>query len=116
MFKVVFGDFVFIFYFENGYVIRVDGVNFNKFINCGIIYFYGIYENDFFKIILIDVFYIWIVDGKGGNGKGCFFVICNYDDGQCYEFILVIGDLEGIFRYCKDEIIQFEVLRCQFDF
>ncbi|KAK4672592.1 hypothetical protein QC763_104400 [Podospora pseudopauciseta] len=115
MLKVAPGDFVSIFYLENGHVTRADGANPNKPINRGTIYLYGTYENDLSKTTLTDVLHTWTADGKGGNGKGRLLATRNYDDGQCHEPIPATGDPEGISRYRKDEITQSEALRCQSD-
>ncbi|KAK0670754.1 hypothetical protein QBC41DRAFT_363810 [Cercophora samala] len=115
MLKVAPGDYVSIFYLENGHVTRADGANPNKPINRGTIYLYGTYENDLSKTTLTDVLHTWTADGKGGNGKGRLLATRNYDDGQCHEPIPATGDPEGISRYRKDEITQSESLRCQSD-
>ncbi|KAK4181253.1 hypothetical protein QBC36DRAFT_383641 [Triangularia setosa] len=115
MLKVAPGDFVAIFYLENGHVTRADGANPNKPINRGTIYLYGTYENDLSQTTLTDVLHTWTADGKGGNGKGRLLATRNYDDGQCHEPIPVTGDPEGISKFRKDEISHSESLRCQSD-
>ncbi|KAK0748068.1 hypothetical protein B0T21DRAFT_355755 [Apiosordaria backusii] len=115
MLKVAPGDFVAIFYLENGHVTRADTANPNKPINRGTIYLYGTTENDLSQTTITDVLHTWTADGKGGNGKGRLLATRNYDDGQCHEPIPATGDPEGISRFRMDEISHSDSLRCQSD-